>query len=77
MPVSMISPHGSSVPGLRTMTPPVGVFVFALMPYFLKGQTIHHRSMHRDVINADWIIWERFVQVVAVQQLPLGITVSS
>ena len=36
----MIRPQGSWLPGLRTITPPAGVGVEALMPYFFRARLL-------------------------------------
>ena len=75
--VSMIRPQGSFVPGLRTMTPPGGVFVAAVMPYFASARRVEDRAVHRDVADHDRVVGEGRVEVVAVEQAAAGMRVSS
>ena len=67
-----MSPHGSLVPGLRTITPPGGCFGFGADFVILECEAVHHRAVHGDVFDADGIIGESFVEIVAVEQAAIG-----
>ena len=56
------------MPGLRTITPPAGVLVAARNAVFLQREAVHHGAVHGDMVDADRIVGEGRVEIVAVEQ---------
>ena len=63
----MSRPDGSLEPGLRTMTPPGGVLVSAVMFHFFIAAEFMHRAVHRHVPDEHRIVRKLLVEIATGQ----------